>query len=496
MPVTQTKPQDGALPLRVGVLVPAGALSAQAVRLLAGLLAEPGLAIRLLAAPQADTEPLSWLARAILAVERRFLPHPRRLALPAIPALPVGTGNLDLAIDLGGGAVDAALSGLPHGLWRIAAAPVQAALVGAPLTEALLIRHAPEGARIIARAVYDTKPLASHNAAYVAEKVAQMILREVKRLAIGASPDLGPVTPGVQRAAGVTRYITRTAGKTLTRLRKALALRRGRIVQGFSLRIGQGSASSFDPVATHPVPMPPNSLWADPFLIAHDGAVWCFFEDYDPIAGRGHISAGRVTDTGLADVQPALKQPHHMSFPLVFAHDGAVYMMPEVHGAGRLEIWRCTDFPGGWELHATAFAGTSVVDSVLLNRDGDWWLFTHISNDSFDDYCSDLHVFRVDGPGLSGLVPHRLNPVVTSSATARGGGRVHIDGTRLLRFSQDNSGGSYGHGLNVMEITRLDLDHYEERRLRHISPDFLPGLIGCHHFDAVDGVFVIDVRKA
>jgi hypothetical protein len=45
-----------------------------------------------------------------------------------------------------------------------------------------------------------------------------------------------------------------------------------------------------------------------------------------------------------------------------------------------------------------------------------------------------------------------------------------------------------------MEILRLDLDHYEERRLRHITPDFAPGLIGCHHFDALDGWCVIDVR--
>jgi hypothetical protein len=47
-----------------------------------------------------------------------------------------------------------------------------------------------------------------------------------------------------------------------------------------------------------------------------------------------------------------------------------------------------------------------------------------------------------------------------------------------------------------MEITRLDLEHYEERRVRHITPGFAPGVIGCHHFDAVDGWVVIDVRQA
>jgi hypothetical protein len=161
-----------------------------------------------------------------------------------------------------------------------------------------------------------------------------------------------------------------------------------------------------------------------------------------------------------------------------------------------LEIWRCTAFPGEWVLHATALEGTSVCDSVLFERDGEWWLFTHISRDRFGDFCSDLHVFRVDGPGLTGLVPHRLNPVVTDARVARGGGRIHrVDG-RMLRFSQDNTTGSYGGALNVMEITRLDLDHYEELRVRHITPGFAPGLMGCHHFDAVDGWVVMDVRGA
>jgi hypothetical protein len=94
------------------------------------------------------------------------------------------------------------------------------------------------------------------------------------------------------------------------------------------------------------------------------------------------------------------------------------------------------------------------------------------------------------------MVPHRLNPVVTDASVARGGGRIHRVGERVLRFSQDNSTGSYGGALNVMEITRLDLEHYEERRVRHITPGFAPGVIGCHHFDAVDGWVVIDVRQA
>ncbi len=494
--------------LRVGVRVGAltlGGLTPQAVRLLAGLLADPVLAVRVFSVPAPESEPLSAALGAVLAAERLLVPAPRRTALPDLPvfrlepAAAVRDAALDVILDLGGGAVDDGLAkAAAHGLWRVAAAPLRDVIAGATCTEATLLRHGGGvgPARIIARAVYDTKPLATHNAAYVFEKSAQVILREVKRLALqGVVADLGPeVLPAPVTPSGARAYLRQTAGKTVERLGKWVERRRGIVRQGFTLRIGHGAPLNFDPAVARPVKMPEGGLWADPFLIAQDRAVYCFFEDVDPVAGRGHISVGRVTEAGLAEVQVALKMPHHMSYPFVFHHDGALLMMPEVHAAGRLEIWRCTGFPTKWELYSTAFEGTPVADSTLLERDGVWWLFTHISRDRFGDFCSDLHVFRVDGPQLTGLVPHRLNPVVTDASTARGGGRIHAAEGRLLRFSQDNSAGSYGGALNVMEILRLDLEHYEERRLRHITPDFAPGLSGTHHFDALDGWFVIDVR--
>ena len=492
----------------VGVMVSAqttGGLTPQALRLLTGLLDNPAFAVRVFAAPAPAPEVVSASVRAVLAIEARVIPPPQRTVLPILPDLTIEpaaaarSAALQVIVDLGGGAVDKGLAaGAVHGLWRVVAAPLTDAIAGATSTMAVLMLHGGDADRVIARAIYDTKPLATHNVAYVTEKSAQMILRELKRCAFDGKPaDLGPADAVGSAAAavpGAFGYLRGRVRKALPRIGQWVAQRRGLILRGFSLRLGRGSASDFDPGTALPVPMPQVALWADPFLLAHEGEIYCFFEDYDPVVGRGHISMGRVTKAGLADVQVALKRPHHMSYPFVFHHEGALLMMPEMYESGRLEIWRCTEFPSTWVPYATAFEGTPVADSVLHQKDGVWWLFTHISHDSFGDFSSDLHVFRVDGPQLTGLVPHRLNPVVTDSSTARGGGRIHQADGRLLRFSQDNSRGSYGGALNVMEIVQLDLDHYEERRVRHIKPDFAPDLMGCHHFDVVDGCFVIDVR--
>jgi hypothetical protein len=81
---------------------------------------------------------------------------------------------------------------------------------------------------------------------------------------------------------------------------------------------------------------------------------------------------------------------------------------------------------------------------------------------------------------------------VIDGRTARNAGRVFRKQGRLYRLSQNNSHREYGWGLNLMEITRLDPQHYSERLLQTIAPDFRPGLIGCHHADMAGGVFVID----
>jgi hypothetical protein len=45
-----------------------------------------------------------------------------------------------------------------------------------------------------------------------------------------------------------------------------------------------------------------------------------------------------------------------------------------------------------------------------------------------------------------------------------------------------------------MEVTELSLEVYSERCIRTIEPDFKPGLVGCHHFDAAGGRYILDAR--
>jgi hypothetical protein len=268
----------------------------------------------------------------------------------------------------------------------------------------------------------------------------------------------------------------------------------GRRNSPFALRTGKGELPNIDPAIGKDLPGPGNAFCADPFLFEKGGEVYCFYEEFPYDTRQGKIAVALLSDDGAERLGDVLTAKHHLSFPFVFEHDGEIFLMPETLQAERIEIWRCIDFPLGWELHSTGFEGERLADSVLFQQGDAWWLFANVCHDSFGDFSSELNLFKVDGPDLNEIVPHPMNPVVLGSDVARGGGRVFESGGRIYRFSQDNSGNIYGYGLNLMEITELSDTGYGERRVAHYTPDRIPGAVGCHHADAVAGRFVVDVR--
>jgi hypothetical protein len=366
------------------------------------------------------------------------------------------------------------------------------------MVELICYRTDTGPAEKLAEAAYGTKFLAAYNAAYVREKSVQLVQRELARLhlegSLAGEGRLAAAAAGPSLRAILSygaKLVPRLGSRVIADARSRLGLRPGM----FIIKHGRGGVLDFDPAAAIPIVPSGNRYWADPFLFRRDGTDYLFFEDYDYGTRRGRISVGRLDASGFTLLGTVLDLPYHLSYPFVFQSGGEIFLMPESHQSGRLEVWRAIDFPLHWELHATALDGARPIDSVLFDDDGCWWLFTNLCHDSFGDCCSELHVFSVDGPNLGAIEAHPLNPVVIDARTARGGGRVFRQDGRLHRASQNNLHGTYGYGLNIMEIDRLDMTGYAEHAVLTIEPDFEPGIIGCHHVDFLDGEFVVDVRR-
>lgn len=349
--------------------------------------------------------------------------------------------------------------------------------------------------RSVSSAEFTTKFIAARQAAFIREKSFALLRRELARACQGLDPTEGDVAlPQDEGARPLLPYLGRLAREMAARGVTKVLSKAGRKPGQWCIITGRGSWESFEPGRGDLIFPEGNRYWADPFLFRHDRDLYLFFEDYDYATGRGHISVGRLVDGAPVDIRSALERPYHLSYPQVFRHGDDVLMIPETHQAGRVEVWRATRFPAEWELFATGLDGIPAADCGFFEDQGAWWLFANVSKDTFGDLSSELNLYRVSGPDLAWCRPHPLNPVVVGSRTARGGGRVFRDGDKILRASQNNTHGVYGWGLNIMQITRIDETGYSERLARTITPDFRPGLIGCHHFDADGDTWVIDAR--
>jgi hypothetical protein len=481
--------------------------------------------------PQRERPPA--IAAAILAVDRalfaRSRPYPRLHVVRRVRALPKGLPDhpaergCDLILNLAPTALPApALAGVRHGEWRLSTGAARAgrldwsgfaaASSGVPAsTVEITARYADRPApQVVAAARYSTKVSAARTGAFAQEKCAILVLRSILELAPGieqiracegkaaeaaphGEPAPAPDLPGV---GDTLRYALRLSGALVLRGREAARTRFGRNPEYWQLALGAGSIDCFEPGDAVDLPRLEATM-ADPFLFSHQGAQYIFYEAHPGGNGPARIDVARLEGDDLVELGTALRRPYHLSFPFVFRDGERIFMLPETQQSNRLEVWRCVEFPMRWGLHATALEGRFPADSVLFRHGQAWWLASNLSDHhAFQEHSSELYLFQVDGPELRQIEPHRLNPVVIGSGTARNAGNIVACNGRLYRPSQINDRGVYGYGLNIMEIEALDLHTYRERLLRRIEPAFRPGLLRVHHLSVDAGRFVIDIGKA
>jgi hypothetical protein len=461
----------------------------------------------------------NMLVRSWEALERRITARPspadRAAYVMAIDHLPIlavedhaGLSALkaDVALDLSSRAANAIdPASARHGVWFPDCPDALANLVtiasGAPTARIALFRRTASAATAhgVAVAFLNPKFLAARNALFMREKLVALIIQALRRTWLRGLPDSPEAIATSTRASptprDLGRYLKGLLYHVSQKVQDWFATRAGKRPGMFFLQTESATWQKFSPENASPHISKTDSYYADPFLWEAGGEVFCFFEEFVYRSGRGHISVGRLADGLLSDVTPVLQTDYHLSFPNLFEHQGVLYMLPETHQMQRLEVWRCVEFPLRWTLHATAFEGVTASDSTLNLIDGEWWLFTNISRDPFCDMNTELHLFRVDGPDLNRIEPHRANPVVMDTRCARNAGRILcLDGKRI-RPAQENSHGVYGYGLKLMEIQQLSLDDYAEEEVRSFAPDRQKGIIACHHFDTRGGLVVTDACK-
>jgi hypothetical protein len=460
----------------------------------------------------------SLLLRAILIVERwivgrQILPYEKIGARSVLARLPrihntPEAPKVDLALVLG--TRNLAVEQLElarHGEWSVSFCGAQQATHvatsakqrAAPGMSVQILRRTVNATEptVVRTAQYNQKPGAVLTGAFVEEKSVLLVLRalhdlvEMRAQSVMMPPPLNaPKLPRFFEVFGYAAYFGKALAK---KLREKWCARRGRLKAFWQLATGTGDFLNFEPRFAVKLPSRSHTM-ADPFLFEKDGKKWVFYEALNADGSDGWIEVAELDGDTLKSSSTALKCPYHLSFPFVFQDGDDIFMLPETNQSRRLEVWRATNFPTAWELHAKAFEGQYLAESTLWrSKAGQWWLLTNLSDHhAFQDHSSELYLFTLDGPGLGSIIPHPGNPVAIGADHARNAGALIHQNGRLFRPSQNNSYGVYGYGLNLMEITQLDAITFEETIVRRWTPHDRPGINGIHHLSAAGDRYVFD----
>lgn len=234
-----------------------------------------------------------------------------------------------------------------------------------------------------------------------------------------------------------------------------------------------------------------HTFFADPFLIEHRSATYCFFEELSYRSNRGRISYVVLDERCRSPllIERAITTPYHLSYPFLVRYEDDIFCIPESFESGRISIFGAREFPNGWYERATLLDNFAGVDPTVFEHGGRWWLFC---TDARSAWNADLYAFYADD--LFGRWrPHGLNPIKRDLRGSRPGGTPFVHGDRLFRPAQDCSS-RYGGGLIINEILALSPDRFLEietmRLLADQSGPFPDGFhtaSGCGPLTAVDG---------
>lgn len=276
--------------------------------------------------------------------------------------------------------------------------------------------------------------------------------------------------------------------------RRAVAARiRGVLVGakwGIGVAVADNPATSRDDVAdVEWLPERSAGYYADPFPATRDGVTAVLVEDFDERTARGVISAFRRDGDRWSPIPSVIDPGVHASYPFLVEADGDLHCVPETAELGRVEAWRCRQFPDRWKRVGT-LVEEPVIDPTVVEWQGRWWMF---GGHGDHDANTELWLWSADS-FLGPWTPHPQNPVKIDVTSSRPAGTPFVRDGVLYRPAQDCSG-SYGGAIMINEVTRIDADWYEERTVGRI--DAAPGRYpaGRHTISFGGGLVAVDGKR-
>ena len=240
---------------------------------------------------------------------------------------------------------------------------------------------------------------------------------------------------------------------------------------------------------------PKSRFLADPFVFSHREKSVIFAEDFFYSDNKGRISAISIEDDNPRFLGIILEEDFHLSYPFVFDDNGTIYMIPETSKSKQIRLYRCEEFPLKWVFVKSLMDDVSAADTMVVKRNGYWFMLTNICTANIGDHGSELHIFySKDLLSHDWLPIESGNPVIFDSLRARNGGMFEIDGN-IYRVNQVHGKAHYGKGFEINKITELTTKQYTEIKMDSIEPNFKKGAVSTHHFNSDRKYSVVDFMR-
>lgn len=230
---------------------------------------------------------------------------------------------------------------------------------------------------------------------------------------------------------------------------------------------------------------PENYYYADPHLFKFCSRTYLFFEEYD--YKKGVISCIIIDkDLNMSKPVKVLERPYHLSFPFIFKDDKNIYMVPETSSNNCIEIYKATQFPYQWSLFQTLLKDFWASDTVIIEENGIWWLFTSIGN------VNNLTILYTYDLNSATWHNHSYNN--TNKIYGRMAGGIFRYDNKLIRPVQCCCP-KYGYSVILYEIEVLSRTEYKEKEICRKYANWKKNLLGTHTYSISDDLLIVDAKE-
>jgi len=237
---------------------------------------------------------------------------------------------------------------------------------------------------------------------------------------------------------------------------------------------------------------PKDRFWADPHVVKKGNKYFIFIEEYIFKKKKGFISVIEMDEFGnYKRPTKVLEKDYHLSYPFLIEDNDNLYMIPETSNNKTIELYKCVDFPLEWEFEQVLMDNINAVDTTVIYKNHQYWLFTNIAKNKGSSNLDELYVFYSKSLISKNWKPHNQNPIKSDVKSSRPAGNFFTHNNELFRPSQNNSK-HYGFGMKINKVESISNDVYEENEIDAIYPNWEKSILGTHTINSQQKLTVID----